>query len=590
MAVVYPDLGSAEFAADFGRLAGGISDLSAMFDRYSIERSESIDVVSSVVQAFESVVTALNDIEDRFNVLDAYIHAFIATDSRDDRAQARQSELEQQDVILSQLSARFTAWIGSFDVEQLQSRSETARDYSFLLQQAGERSRHLMSPAEEALAAELEVTGGDAWARLYGNVASQLLVDVEVDGERPVPMSIVRNMALSADRDTRRRGFEAELCAWQGAGVTLAAALNSIKGETNTLCDRRGWPAPLDAALFGNNIDRPTLDAMLNAARASFPDFRRYLHAKARVLGVERLAFYDLFAPVVESDSTWEFDEARGFIVEQFKTYSARMSDFAERAFRERWIDAGPRPGKSGGAFCMSLRKDESRILANYIPSYDCMSTLAHELGHGYHNLAIAHRPALQRGHPMTLAETASIFCQTIVEQAALRNASTREQLAIVESALQDQCQVVVDITSRFLFEEAVLERRRKRELSVEELNQIMLDAQRETYGDGLDPNALHPYMWAAKSHYYSSSFYNYPYMFGLLFGLGLYGQYKHDPQAFVAKYDELLSSTGVADVATLAFRFGIDVRDEGFWISSLDTIREGVERFEALIDEGSER
>ena len=443
-----------------------------------------------------------------------------------------------------------------------------------------------MSPVEEVLAAELNVSAGSAWSKLHGNMTSQLMVELEVEGAlRTLPMSAIRNLAYDANREVRHQAYEAELSGWQRIAVPLAAAMNSIKGEVNVLAKHRKWQSPLAASLFGNNIDRATLDAMLTAARAAFPDFRRYLHAKAQALHLEHLTWYDLFAPLGSETKVWSFSAAADFIVEQFGTYSARLSDFAARAFREQWIDAEPRPGKRDGAYCTALRGDESRVFANFKPSFSGVSTLAHELGHGYHNLNLAHRTPLQRSHPMTLAETASIFCETTISQAALQKADKQEQLAILEESLQGSCQVVVDIVSRFLFEERVFEKRNQRELSVDELNALMLEAQRETYGDGLDGAVLHPYMWAVKQHYYSTgrSFYNYPYMFGLLFGLGLYARYQQDPDAFRQGYDDLLSSTGLADAATLAARFDIDLRSEAFWTASLDIIRKDVMRFEEL-------
>jgi pepF/M3 family oligoendopeptidase len=399
-------------------------------------------------------------------------------------------------------------------------------------------------------------------------------------------MSEIRNLAYDPDRAVRRRAYEAELAGFARAGVPLAAALNSIKGQVDALSRRRGWETPLDAALFDANIDRQTLDAMLEAARDAFPDFRRYLRAKARALGLPTLAWYDLFAPMGGGGRAWSFNEAARFIVEQFGSYSPRLGEFAARAFRERWIDAEPRDGKQDGAYCMSLRGDESRVFANFKPAFPGVSTLAHELGHGYHNLNLAARTMIQRDTPMTLAETASIFCETIIRNAALRRGDAAEQLEILEASLQGSCQVVVDITSRFLFERGVFERRRRRELSVDELNELMLQTQRDTYGDGLDPAVLHPYMWAVKGHYYSvgRSFYNFPYMFGLLFGLGLYARFERDPDGFRAGYDELLSSTGLADAATLAARFGIDLRTPDFWRASLTIVRADIDRFEALV------
>jgi pepF/M3 family oligoendopeptidase len=492
-------------------------------------------------------------------------------------------------VALSILETRVTAWIGTLDLDDLLARSEAARKHEYALRRAQVRARHLMSSAEEELAAELAPSGSTAWSKLHGDLTSQLLVTLELDGERrELPMSEVRNLATRPDRDVRRAAYEAELAAWEDAAVPLAAALNSVKGEVNTLSARRRWDSALDAALYSNAVDRQTLDALLAAARESLPDFRRYLHAKARALGLERLAWYDVVAPLgsTEDARVWSFDDARDFILQQFGAYSGRLREFADRAFAESWIDAEPRSGKLDGAFCMPVRGDESRILCNYTPAYYGVSVLAHELGHGYHEINLAGRTEIQKRTPMTLAETASIFCEMIVRKGALREAEgvPAQQLEILEGSMQTFSGVVVDILSRFLFESRLLEGRRRRELSVAELCELMLDAQRETYGDGLADDSFHPYMWAVKAHYYFSSFYNFPYTFGLLFGLGLYGRYERDPDEFRAVYDDLLSSTGMADAATLCARFGMDVRAPEFWHSSLDVVRADIQRFEELV------
>lgn len=600
MSVVYPGLDSPAFAAGFQRVAEEIATLAVLFDELNVQKRASEAVDDATVRAVETAIARFNAVLAATQTLGAYISAFVSTNSRDNLAQARQSELQQQTVKLSQLATRFTAWIGSLDVDELIRRSTVAGDHAYMLRRARVSATHLMDAAEEALTAELNVTGGSAWGRLHANVTSQLAVPVVVAGEtRELPMSAVRNLAYDADRAVRRGAYEAEIAGFARAAVPLAAAMNSIKGEVNTLARRRGWETPLDAALFDASIDRQTLDAMMTAARDSFPDFRRYLRAKARALGLDALAWYDLFAPMGggngsengdgEGARAWDYDASAAFIVAQFGAYSSRLSEFAARAFRERWIDAEPRDGKRDGAFCMWLRGDESRVFANFKPAFPGMSTLAHELGHGYHNLNLAQRTMLQRATPMTLAETASIFCETIVRHAALERAGAGERIEILEASLQGSCQVVVDITSRFLFEQRVFERRRARELAVDELNELMLEAQRETYGDGLDASAPHPYMWAVKPHYYSTgrSFYNFPYMFGLLFGLGLYARYQREPDAFRAGYDELLSATGMHDAATLAARFDIDIRTPDFWRASLDIVRADVDRFEALVARG---
>ncbi len=516
MIVIYPSLESPEFAQGFNSVVNDITHLGTLFDEHSIQEQPPLTIDDSLVHTFETITTHYNTTADAVRTLGAYINCFVTTDSRNDLAQARMSELRQSLVLFSQLGTRFTAWIGSLDVEALIAQSAFAHEHAYALRTAKTEATHLMSPAEETLASELNTSGGSAWSKLHGNITSQLSIPFEIEGQtQELPMSAIRNFAFDTNRDIRHRAYEAELAGWQQAALPLAAALNSIKGEVNVLARHRKWESPLAESLFGNSIDQQTLDAMMSAARESFPDFRRYLHAKARALGLSRLAWYDLFAPVGASEKVWTFDEANTFIVKQFGTYSQRLSDFAARAFREHWIDAEPRPGKRDGAYCTSIRRDESRVFSNFKPAFGGVSTLAHELGHGYHNLNLAQRTPLQRSLPMTLAETASIFCETIITHAALKDATRQEQIAILEESIQGSCQVVVDITSRFLFEQRVFEQREKRELSIDELKAIMLETQRETYGDGLDEAQLHPYMWAVKGHYYSTarSFYNYPYM-----------------------------------------------------------------------------
>lgn len=589
MTVVYPGLASPEFEQGFARFVQQVADLVQLFDAHGIQAQPAGPVTAAVVQTFETITAGYNAALKDDITLGAYLHCFVTTDTRDTLAQARYSEFQRHNVKLSLLNTRYIAWIGSLDVDKLIASSSMAREHEYILRRASLKARHLMSPGEEDLAAELELSSGVSWTKLHGDITSCIVVPLNLDGkQQELPMSMVRNLAFHEDRAVRRVAYEAELEGWAKVAIPLAASMNGIKGQVNTLSRRRGWASPLDASLFEANIDREALEAMLTAAREFFPDFRRYLHAKARMLGLERLAWYDMFAPVGKNNRVWNFEDAQQFIIEKFGAFSQRLSDFAARAFRENWIDAEPRMGKVDGAYCAPLRRDESRIFANFKPSFDGVSTLAHELGHGYHNLNLAERTEMQKSTPMTLAETASIFCEMIIVHAALVKADKQEQITILESSIQGACQVVVDITSRFLFESQTFECRKQRDLSIDELNDLMLEAQKKTYGDGLDESLLHPYMWAMKPHYYSSrlSFYNYPYMFGLLFGLGLYARYQQDPETFRVGYDDLLSSTGLGDAAALATRFGIDIHSTDFWRSSLSIVRKDIDLFEQLSQE----
>ena len=544
-------------------------------------RLDALDAALGAKAGLETLLNDYNEASREASFLGTYTYCSVSADSADARAQARLSELDPLNARLGKLGKRLAARVGELDLGTELDALPVARDHEYGLLKMQVTAERLMGPDEEALASDLALTGSSAWTKLYRNVTSRL--EAEVDGER-LPISAVRALAYDPDRARRKAAYEAELAAWKGVETPIAAAMNSIKGETNALNDRRGWKTPLEPALFAANIDEATLDAMMAAARESFPDFRRYLRAKARKLGIERLAFYDLFAPLGGEGKAWSVDEAKAFVKRQFRTFSPRMGGLAARADAERWTDWEPRPGKVDGAYCAGAGGDASRVLMNFKPSFGSVSTYAHELGHAYHNLCLGERTPLQRATPMTLAETASIFCETVIRQASLATMEGDEALAVLEASLQGSCQVVVDITSRYLFEKAVFEKRRERELSPEEMNGLMLDAQRATYGDGLDPDALHPYMWAAKPHYYGRAFYNFPYMFGLLFALGLYAVYRREGEAFVPRYDDLLSSTGLADAATLADRFGIDVRTPDFWRASLDTIRGDIDHFETLV------
>jgi pepF/M3 family oligoendopeptidase len=411
-----------------------------------------------------------------------------------------------------------------------------------------------------------------------------------VDGSvKSLPMPALINLRSHAEEPVRRRAYEAEMREWQRLGEPLAACMNGVKGSAETLNRRRGRMDCLHAAIDQARIDRATLEALLAAMQGALPEFRRYFKAKAARLGKTRLAWWDLFAPggAVESAYTW--DQARSLILENFGGFSPRLRAFAERAFSERWIDAEPRDGKVGGAFCEPVPSvKESRILCNFDGSLEQVSTVAHELGHGFHNDCAyrAGKTMLQQSTPMTLAETASIMCETIVNNALLSGTKApQEQLALLENSLINESQVIVDIYSRFLFEKEVLDRRAHSELSSDDLCDIMNRAQAAAYGDALDEHFRHPYMWTWKPHYYIADvdFYNFPYSFGLLFGTGLYAVYRARGADFVPEYERLLASTGEGSAADLAKDFDIDIRTRAFWDESIEVIRSKIDRYCAL-------
>ncbi|MEW5868724.1 MAG: M3 family oligoendopeptidase [Chloroflexota bacterium] len=585
---VYPGLEAPEFKTDLARLTSQIGGLEALFAR-SLSQATTQTPIAELAGLAGEAIQRLNEILELASTMGPYIFSFVATDSHNTTARRQLSEFEQIGARLDVIQTQLQAWVGGLAplLDQIIAADPLAQAHAFTLKEAAEQSRYLMSQAEEVLAAEMNLSGFNAWSRLQGTVTSQLSVDFEMEGQvQKLPLPAIINLQAHQDEDVRRRAYEAEIQACESVREPLAACMNGVKGTVNTLDQRRGRQDALHSAIDTARIDRPTLEAMLDAMQASFPTFRKYFLAKARRLGKEQLAWWDLFAPVGQSKVTYTFEEGRDFILENFASFTPDLAAFAKRAFEHHWIDAEQRQGKRGGAFCMALPGvKESRLLCNFDGTLGQVSTIAHELGHAYHNHCAfqANKTPLQASTPMTLAETASIMCETIVMQAVLRQTSDPQSvLAILETMLINDAQVIVDIYSRYLFEKEVFERRPQAELSADDFCDIMERAQKATYGDGLDARYLNRYMWAWKPHYYRTdiSFYNFPYAFGLLFGVGLYAIYQQRGAEFVPDYRNLLASTGEGTAAELAARFGIDIRQSAFWQASLEVIAQRIERY----------
>lgn len=589
---VYPGLASPVFRRDLDALARDVAALAALFDAHGVRRRPPAPLDAAAVAAFEAVAPRYDAALLASWKVDSYAAAFIDTDAGDEQARAVYNELRPLLARLEALGWRFAGWVGALDVDDLLARSPLARDLAHPLRRLKELGRHAMTADEEALAADLHPCGGGAWARLHADVTATMTAPLPEDGgARSLPMGELRALAADPDRSARRRAYEAEVAAWEANALPLAAALNGVKGEAVTLAGRRGWDGPLEEALAIQGLDRSTLDALLEATRQALPDFRRYLRAKARLLGVPALAWYDLSAPVGDGGA-WTFAEAASLVTERFRASGPAMGDLAERAFHERWVDAEPRPGKRGGGLCYWLGDGVSRVRLEFRPGYDSVRTLAHELGHAYHAdvLARAGASGLQvEAMPATLAETASKVCEEVVREELLRGARERgrpgEELALLDGFLTAARRSVVESLAHFLFEDRFFAQRRTRELPAAEINALMLVAQAETDGDALDPAAPYPWGWAARPHLFLDgvSFYNLPYLFGLLLALGLSARRRADPDAFHRAFDALLASTGRADPVALAADIGVDLRSPSFWREGCDAIRADIDRFEAL-------
>ena len=509
-----------------------------------------------------------------------------STNSRDTEAGSRLGQIFQMMSATAAAETTWKQWATALpNLLELVKGDEELSEYTYLFENLLKDSTHLLGAQGEQIAAKLGLSGGSAWADLQGYLTST--VPVAYNGET-TNLSAIRNLAYDADPAVRKAAYEAELACYDRIKDSVAFALNSIKLETISDCQLRGYASPLDRTLEHSRMQRATLEAMLGAMDEYLPKFWQYLKTKAKVLGHENgLPWYDLFAPMGSSASKYTTEEARELLVKLFSTFDQELADMIARAFDDAWIDFYPRDGKAGGAFCAGVEcLGESRILTNFDGQFGDVVTLAHELGHAFHNQCIQdHRP-LNKDYSMPVAETASTFNECVLMAAAIENAaSDEERLALIESQLQDATQIICDIYSRFTFEAKVFENREAQFMDADALSNIMLDAQKQCYGDGLDHAVLHPYMWVCKGHYYGPTFYNFPYAFGGLFARGLYAQYMRDGAAFVPKYKKLLYTTPIASVEDTAKVADIDLTDRDFWRSALQQIADQIDLFCQLVE-----
>ena len=524
-----------------------------------------------------------------FEKLGVYAELIVSVNSKDELANKYADVVDQKQSELAEPETKISKWISEIqDLDAVIESSERLKEFSFFFKEIVEHSKHLLNEREEMIIAKMKNTGSTAWVNYKNLLISTHKVELEQNGiKEELPLTVVLNMAYDKDKELRKKAYEAEIASYKKIEEGIAAALNGIKGEVLTVSKLRGYASPLEMTLKDSRMEKKTLDAMLEAMKESMPIFRKYLRRKAEMLGYKNgLPFYEMYAPVVEKEMKYSYEEGKAFVEKQFRSFDKELGDYARKAMDNRWIDVLPKEGKVGGAFCCAVHSiGESRVLLNYGDNFGDTITMAHELGHGYHGECLKNESILNTNYPMPLAETASTFCETIVKKAAIKEGSKEEAFAILETEISDATQVIVDIYSRYLFETAVFEDRGESTLTVEQIKELMLNAQKEAYGDGLDPEYLHPYMWTWKSHYYyaDANFYNFPYAFGLLFAKGLYAQYLKDTKAFPGKYKQILAVTGKMKIEDVTKTIGIDVSDPEFWKDSLKIIAEDIEEFMKL-------
>ncbi|OQY32065.1 MAG: hypothetical protein B6241_12310 [Spirochaetaceae bacterium 4572_59] len=572
---MYNDFDSNEYRRDLQELKDRIEELMKSIKDDSLWREEPLKIL-------EEILPLINRSFDLYENLESYTYCRYSTKTDDPAAMSELNKLEEESLPLKQAMVLFNNRLAeSATGPEDWKDSSVLKEFHFFLEQSLKDQKYQMSPAEEDLAADLSRSGGSAWSRLQETLSSSL--NCEWDEKETKTVTQLRLMGSDPDRAIRQKAWKKELKCWESCETAMAASLNGVKGFSTTINSRRGYESTLQKSTIQARIAPETLDAMIESMKESLPDFRRYMKAKASRMNLNQLSWYDIIAPLGSDSRNWSWEEARSFIIENFASLSPSYSDFAKKAFEESWIDAPPREGKVGGAYCISFPlQEESRIMTNFDGSFTDISTIAHELGHGWHHEVLKKAPSLHRDYPMTLAETASIFSEILVFQSYYAKAAPEEKTTLLESSLSDSNQVITDILSRFLFEKELMERRAEGELPAEDLKEMMLRAQNATYGDALNPEERHPWMWAVKGHYYIQElgFYNFPYAFGQLFGWGLYSLYEEMGEDFEPLYRKVLGMTGKASAEECAAAAGIDITKKAFWQNSLGMIRRQIDEF----------
>jgi len=575
---LYKGFDDPQFAADLEALKAAVADMAAF--AAGLDTADPLEGLRRGIEIQERF-------SDLVNKLAEYASLRQSGNTRDNEAGSKLGQIMAIYSGFAAPAAAFESWAAKLpDLLELVAGDEDLKDYTYLFSNMLESSRHLLEGKGEEIMAKMRLSGGDAWSDMQSYLTST--VPVSYNGET-TNLSTIRNLAYDPDPQVRKAAYEAELAAYDRIKDAVAFALNSIKLETISDCQLRGYESPLMRTLKHSHMEKATLDAMFAAIDEYSPKFWQYLKAKGKALGHENgLPWYDLFAPMGASSTKFTAEDARNYLVEQFSGFDQELADMVAKAFDEAWIDFYPRDGKVGGAFCAGVEcLGESRILTNFDGMFTDVVTLAHELGHAFHNQCIrSHRP-LNHDYSMPVAETASTFNECVVMASAIGKAADKaEKLALIESQLMDATQIICDIYSRYRFETMVFENRPEQFMNAETLCGYMLEAQKQSYGDGLDHSCLHPYMWVCKSHYYGPTFYNFPYAFGGLFARGLYAKYEQEGASFVPKYKKLLYTTTVATAEDTAKVAGIDLTDKDFWRGALQTIADQIDLFCQLVEE----
>lgn len=537
-------------------------------------------------------LTRMQALSQRLTQASAFVGCLTAQNIKDEKAKQVLARVRQLAAGLNSawiaLDRRMLA-LSEGEWEQVLA-TPVAAPIAFALRERRQRALERLAPEQETLAGALGVDGYHGWNDLYNIVVGRMTVEVETSGKvEQLSVGQAANRLRDADRAVRSATFTKWEEAWQGQAELCAAALNHLAGYRLALYKQRGWDSVLQEPLHMSRLSQPTLQTMWRVITAAKPHFVQYLERKAKLLGVAKLAWHDVEAPLGAATGKVSYDEGAAFVVEQFRRFSPQLADFTQGALDQRWVESEDRPGKRPGAFCTSFPvTGETRVFMTFDGSPNTVSTLAHELGHAYHAHVLKELPQLARGYGMSLAETASTFAEMIISDASIKRAQEpAERLALLEAQVQNAVVYFMNIYCRFLFETRFYAAREKGVLTVAQLNALMQEAQEEAFGGALSD--YHPGFWAAKLHFYNTGvpFYNFPYTFGYTFSAGIYAQALQEGPGFEEKYVALLRDTGRMTVEEVAQRhLGVDLTQPDFWQQAVGLAVRDVAEFLRLTEQ----
>lgn len=541
---------------------------------------------------FSSLVENMQNVSMLLRQCSSFVGCLTAQNVQDGKARLLQGDLGQISASLAGVMTLVDHLLVNISEEKWEEllADERLAKLRFPLSERRRVAKTKMEPKLEALATDLAVDGYHAWSQLYNTIVGQMSVEVERDGKvEKYSMGQTSNLFADPDPEFRKNVFHKFEAAWAEQAELISSTLNHLAGFRINLYKNRGWDDVLTEPLQINRMQRDTLEAMWSAVEGGKPHLVKYLERKAKLLGLDQVAWYDLDAPVGDAGKEIAYDEAAAFVVEQMGKFSPEIAQFTQMAFDKNWVEAENRGGKRPGAFCTSLPlSKESRVFMTYSGTIKSLGTLAHELGHAYHGYVLKDEPLLLRSYAMNVAETASTFGELLVVDGAIQAASDPdEKLGILEDKIGRSVAFFMDIHARFLFENRFYAARKQGLVSSEQLNELMVEAQKEAFLDCL--KEYHPYFWASKLHFHitRTPFYNFPYTFGYLFSAGVYARAKAEGPGFAQKYRDLLADTAKMTVEDLAKKhLGVDLTKPDFWEAAVKLSIDDVEEFLQLTAE----